>query len=361
MAQKDSVSPLSIRSSRPWRIFGRTGLKIHGRRTIVRAQIYALLGLLLFSFAAPAQTSLQGFTWSTNSRFDLKIVQNGTPITLKGELRDGGKVIVTGKEAVSAELKSYNTELFMVVAITMENDETGSIFLLERPMDTWLVMNPKPIRSRKLDLMTDFEGVVTAFKKVTNFSIAQSMRKMVEYFELNPTKRLQDVYDGLEKGDESLRTLPKPKISPRSGNQGVVQPGMPSEARPPRDGEPLDITPRGGRPATPPPAVEEDEREDVRRPSRPRRPAPTVEGDEPDWLRQERERQRRAVRERQRRAPEAPPQYYIDPYTGRPVYRQPMQPRPRQPQYVPRQPEFHESPPVYRRRGFFESLFGSGQ
>jgi hypothetical protein len=309
----------------------------------VRAKILISFGLLIFVLifagAAQAQTSFEGFTWKANSRFALQIVHNGVPVAIQGDLRDGDKGTYAAKEdpTVTAELKSYTTELFLVVAITTENDENGSIFLLERPNADWTAMNRQPIRARKLDLIKDVEGIVEAFKTVSNFGIAQSMRKMVEYFEVNPNRRLDDLYDALERNDDFVRTLPRPRVNPESGNVGVVQPRIPDKPYVEESEEELQRPSRQERRREDPEEYPEfEEYEEYEKPAY-ERPQVFTPTQDPVWAREERERQRQELRRQQyeRRLRERQPRF-IDPF------------EPRQPQYSP--PQYWQPEPQPRRQ-----------
>ncbi len=123
-----------------------------------------------------AQT-MQGFTWEQNSRFELKVSINNKLVTVRVICVMEPKSQWGGKEGYSAELKSYTTELFVVAVLTLDTDETGYIFLLERPEREWIAMNTVGIRARKLNLMKDFETSLELFKTKSNFSLANSLRK----------------------------------------------------------------------------------------------------------------------------------------------------------------------------------------
>lgn len=203
----------------------------------MRLSTFVFFGLAVLSCLAqaqtqaPAQVSLESFSWRTNSRFELQLYDSNGPMELRGELQDGATQTYPINETWSAEIKSYTTELFVVVALTSIQDENGYLFFLERPQETWLLMNETPVRARKLDLMKDFEGVIEAFKQVGNFGVAQSLRKMVEFSEVYPDGRLQDVYDALERGDDFVLTVPRPRGS--SAEQlGIVQPDIPGFDQP---------------------------------------------------------------------------------------------------------------------------------
>jgi hypothetical protein len=319
----------------------------------VHLGFFIFSGLLLASFTAQAQTSLQSFTWERNARFELEFTHKNRPVVIKGDLRDGARQSFPSKDLqTTAEFKSFTTELFVVVAITAEGDETGYIFLLERPVDNWIVMNRQPIRARKVDIMNDFETAAKDFKATTDHTFANILRKMTEYFDQNPNKRLQDLLAALENKDESLRTIPRPRGAPRSSNQGVI-PGR---------------VPGGGAPGQVPDATDvfgEDSAQ--RRPYPPRPPGyvgendPSVDPDS-DFAARERARQRR-WREQRRMQQQQPPQYdqWGNPYPPRrnPYYPsdRPVDLRPpaynSRPQYAP--PQY--APPA-RQRGFFDSLFG---
>lgn len=332
-------------------------------------------GLMVASFAAQvqAQVSVQSFTWERNARFELRFTGKGGPVVIKGDLRDGARESYQTKDLqTTVELKSYTTELFLVATITSENDDTGYIFLFEHPVDDWLVMNRAPIRARKIDIMNDFETAVKDFKATTDHAFANILRKMVEYFETNPNKRLQDLLTALETRDESLRTIPRPRASSRRNGQGGVIPGnIPSDARPvgpaePRNpGEPLDLNPDdadddvlpnppvrrrpapvqewGGDPYAPRP------RQSVPYGGNPGRYDPTTDPDS-DWNARERDRARRE-RERMRRERQNPGTGGYYPDTQRPRYNtDPSYPRP---QYSP--PSYYQQRP---QRGFFDNIFG---
>lgn len=323
----------------------------------MRLVFFILTGLLSASFSVQAQTSLQSFTWERNARFELQLTQKNRPVVIKGELRDGARQSFQSKDLqTTAEIKSYTTELFIVVAITSESDETGEIFLLERPVDNWLVMNRQPIRARKVDLMNDFETAVKDFKATTDHTFANILRKMTEYFDQNPNKRLQDLLAALENKDESLRTIPRPRGAPRSGNQGVIPGRIPGQVAPSQDPGTSEIfgeDPPPRRPRRPNP--EED-------PYAPRPPGYVGEVDpDIDYAARERARQRR-LREQRRLQEQQQYDQYGNPYPPRrtPYYPsdRPVEIRPPRQQYAP--PQY--APPQYgpppRQRGFFDSLFG---
>jgi hypothetical protein len=337
----------------------------------VRVYLPVLTCLLLTAFTARAQTSIQSFTWQQNARFDLRFTVKSVPMEIKGELRDGARQSYQTKDLqTTAEFKSYTTELFLVIAITSENDDTGSIFLLERPQSDWLVMNPAPIHARKLAIMDDFETAMKDFKTVTDFSLANSMRKTVEYFAKNPNKRLQDLLSALENRDESLRVLPRPRGGVQPGNQGVVPgeiPGRsPQPAPVPSAPAPAPrVTPVApANPLIPEPYADEEEQPKPK-PRRRRTAEPPADtygqpfdpyapqpDQDSDWTQRERARQRRQREQNRRRV-------YTDPYTGQPRYypseRPPMDIRP---QYAPPAQYSPQYAPPQRRGGFFENLFG---
>ncbi len=303
---------------------------------------------------ASTQVSVESFTWERNARFDLRMNQKGGAVTLKGDLRDGARELYTTKDGrTTVEIKSYTTELFVVIAVMPEGDDSGYIFLLERPQTEWIVMNDTPIRSRKLDLMTDFETAVKDFKVVTNHTFANVLRKMVEYFEKYPTKRLQDLLSSLETKDPFLNALPRPRAVAKNNDQGVIPGKSPREARTTPERDP------NGPPTTPPPDSADDDqpRGQVRRPS-----APTAYRDrdaEDPWVRRERERQRALQRERRARELREQQMREQQGYGGYDAYGRPMPFEPRG--YEPQRPRFEQRPPPQYRQppgGFFDQMFG---
>jgi hypothetical protein len=336
------------------------------RRTIVRVGSFIFSGLLLIPIVlipivGQAQTSLQSFTWERNARFELQITQKNRPVTIKGDLRDGARQSFQSKDLqTTAEFKSFTSELFVVVAITSEGDDTGYIFLLERPVESWLVMNRQAIPSRKVDIMNDFETALKDFKSTTDHTFANILRKMAEYFAQNPNKRLQDLLSALENRDESLRTIPIPRGGPRSGNQGVIPGRSPLSPAPVQTPSNRDLFGDEVAPTRPRRLAPEDfDRSAPRPPGYIGENDPALEQDR-EYAARERARQRR-LRE-QRRLEQAPPQYdrfgnpYPTPRRDNPYYPSDrpvdLRPPPR-PQYAP--PQY--APPA-RPRGFFESLFG---
>ena len=320
----------------------------------MRLGFFILSGLLLASLSGHAQTSLQSFTWERNSRFELQLTQKNRAVVIRGDLRDGARQSYQSKDLqTTAEIKSYTTELFLVVAVTSEGDETGYIFLLERPVDNWLVMNRQPIRARKVDIMNDFETAVKDFRATTDHTFANILRKMNEYFEQNTNKRLQDLLAALENKDESLRTIPRPRGAPRSGNQGVIPGRVPGGAAPGQEPGVSDIFGEDPPPRRPRRLAPEDELDVPRPPGYIGRNDPSVDPNI-DYAARERARQRRL---REQRRLQQQPQYdqWGNPYfpSDRPIDLRPPRRQYAPPQYAP--PQY--GPPPGRQRGLFESLF----
>lgn len=282
----------------------------------VRLMVGALLGLMLAGQLAAAQnTELRGFSWSNNARFTLNLVHDGRSEVINGELRNNGTAVAPGsKQGLTAEIKSYVADyLFTIVIVTSETSENAAMFLLERPQEKWIVMNArgKAIVTRKVDAMKDYEGVIQTFKKLTNFNVPQSLRKMVEYFEKYPNKRLQNLYAELEaipnSPDQFLAQLPKPRTSPESNDQGVI-PGHTPEVREARQKQREQVYNREtGQFEDPPPE----------QPRRGREPAlqPGDEGYEEYMLAREQQRRRRAEERRRQQMRERSP---YDIYPERP-------------------------------------------
>ncbi len=256
-----------------------------------------VLGLAL-GFSAHAQVTLQDFNWGADARFNVKIVQGNQLVTLRGELRDNSKIQIK-KDLMTVDIRHYQ-QGFLLLAVSLENEELAYVFLIEGFASPFTVMNSRPIRARKLNVMAELEGEIDAFKKVSGFDVAQAMRKMAEYFAQNPTKKINDLYDALERDEAFVKILAKPKNTAGTNDQGVSQPAMPPKvaqgAAPVRGpGEPLDLN---ARPSDPPPGMDDD--------------------DQDPWVRQQRartaadaRRQRELMRQRQ--------QQQVDAY-GRPLY-----------------------------------------
>lgn len=309
----------------------------------MRTSWLALLGVLFLGVSAQAQVAFQSFSWRADSRYELNIFHNNKPVLLKGDLRDGQRS--QAKNLVyTADLKSFTTELFVVVAISIEGDDNAYLFLLERPNAEWIpVTNDgdtaaaarRPIKARKLSPLDDVEGLVTGFARVSNFTIAQSMRKMVQYFGQNPDKRVNDLYDAVERKDADVLVRVVPSQSRGNGRTvGVVQPGTPAGARQPTYGPPSLDNPNApaGSPELndedlpPPPGYRRLPRPPASIPDRNRPNMPTNRWNQPqfdqtgrpinppsvdedddtsnDWVARERARQRRALQERRRVAPQ---------------------------------------------------------
>lgn len=200
----------------------------------VRLLVSSLLGLVFCgAFASAQDFELRGFTWSNGGRVSLNVAQNGKVENLTGDVRDNSTGPAFSKGLIRAEIKNYSSiadGLFMIVLVSNQGAESASLFLLERPsQDTgWILMNTdkRGIATREFDGLKDFYGIVDGFKKISNFNLAQSLRKMVEYFEKFPNKRLQDLYRELETtretADEFLKRQPRPRITPAANDQGIT-------------------------------------------------------------------------------------------------------------------------------------------
>ena len=207
-------------------------------------RVLALFGLIFVISMAHAQSSLIGFEWKRDSRFEIQFNYNGVPTSLKGNLAENSEVEMA-ENGFTLKLKAY-PEGFVYAVVTHQSDDNGLVFLIERHMDLsqrkdmaefFVSMLPSPITGRKSTIVADMTGILDALKKLNGWDVAITMRAMVEFFGANPEIQLSGFYDAVEAGQ--INQIPKPNISPDVVEDGVVQPPVLEERRPQQKVEPL--------------------------------------------------------------------------------------------------------------------------
>jgi hypothetical protein len=272
-----------------------------------------------------SKVSLENFAWGADSRYRIQLYVDGKGLQFRGDLRADSRTEFT-KDRLTIAIRHFPQD-FLILTVSVDNDMYAHVFLIEASgaskENPFRILNSRSIRAHKEGVMDEMEGIITGFKKVSGFDVAQSMRKMAEYFDQNPNKKAKDLFDSIEKEEAFVKVLAKPKAA--GGGNGVVTPEVaqsPAQTR--RPGQALDL-----RPNTAPPAPDDNFQDPQQQ----------------EWLRQQRARVK-ADRDRQQRRQQQGSLVY-DPNTGG-YYRRQYQ-SPNYQQGYPQQPP----PNYYRQDPFF--------
>lgn len=193
----------------------------------------ALIGLMFISASVFAQNSFGNFDWKRDSRFEFQFIYNGRGTSMKGNLTENwpDKTDVTVvDQGFSLYIKVFQ-EGFAYAVVTSDNDDNGMVFLMELQNGFYVGMLKPAITGRKITILNDVKGVLEALNTVNGWNVATSMRSMREYFEANPAAQLTVFFDAIEAGQ--IKSIPKPRIDGGAVDNGVVQ--LPEETtRPPK-------------------------------------------------------------------------------------------------------------------------------
>jgi hypothetical protein len=262
-----------------------------------------------------SKVSLENFTWGADSRYRIQLYVDGKGLQFRGDLRADSRAEFT-KDRLTIAIRHFPQD-FLILTVSVDNDMYAHVFLIEASgaskENPFRILNSRSIRAHKEGVMDEMEGIITGFKKVSGFDVAQSMRKMAEYFDQNPNKKAKDLFDSIEKEEAFVKVLAKPRNT-GSGSQVVQSPAA------------LDL-----RPNTAPPSPD----------------ANFQDPQQQEWLRQQRARVKTDRDNQQRRQRQQQGGLVYDPNSGG-YYRRQYQ-SPNYQQGYPQQPP----PNYYRQEPFF--------
>jgi hypothetical protein len=199
------------------------GGKFHGLggpKTMIKiAQLRSLVLMFgLLSLPAFAETTLQSFNWRADSRYTLSLLQDGDQVKIEGELRDNG-ITQKLKDGLSLDMRSYS-EGFVVIVASFDDEETSTVFVLERDNSRWMNMFSSPLIGRRATAFTDIVGdqvlgtgklgIVKTLEAGKQWDPSLTFRKMVEYFTAFPDKQVHHFYTAAETGAVDTVFTPTP-------------------------------------------------------------------------------------------------------------------------------------------------------
>jgi hypothetical protein len=179
-----------------------------------------------------SKISLESFTWGADSRYRIQLYFDGKGLQFRGDLRADSRTEFT-KDRLTIAIRHFPQD-FLILAVSVDNDMYAHVFLIEASgaskENPFRILNSNSIRAHKEAVMDEMEAMIAGFKKVSGFDVAQSMRKMAEYFAQNPNKKAKDLFDSVEKEEAFVKVLAKPKGS--GSDNGIVTPGQALDLRP---------------------------------------------------------------------------------------------------------------------------------
>jgi hypothetical protein len=179
-----------------------------------------------------SKVSLENFTWGADSRYRIQLYFDGKGLQFRGDLRADSRTEFT-KDRLTIAIRHFPQDFF-ILTVAVDNDMYAHVFLIEASgaskENPFRILNSRSIRAHKEGVMDEMEGVIAGFKKVSGFDVAQSMRKMAEYFSQNPNKKAKDLFDSIEKEEAFVKVLAKPVITGRNNDQAAPRPAPPAPA-----------------------------------------------------------------------------------------------------------------------------------
>jgi hypothetical protein len=176
-----------------------------------------------------SKVSLENFTWGADSRYRIQLYFDGKGLQFRGDLRADSRTEFT-KDRLTIAIRHFPQD-FLILTVAVDNDMYAHVFLIEASgaskENPFRILNSRSIRAHKEGVMDEMEGMIAGFKKVSGFDVAQSMRKMAEYFSQNPNKKAKDLFDSIEKEEAFVKVLAKPVITGRNNDQLAQRPAPP--------------------------------------------------------------------------------------------------------------------------------------
>jgi hypothetical protein len=187
--------------------------------------------LAFLASAAWADVDLQRFAWRPDSRFTLTMYVNGNEIVFKGNLRDEQTAEVK-QDAYTAVIKSYDKgESFLSILVTSDYDDMANLFILEGPKE-FKRLGTAPLLGRKATLRSSLEAALTALQQMNSWDPSISLRKLVDFVESHPNKKVEDFADEVELKNPEILTVPKPKPAGRRAEEPVQDNPAPVQLEP---------------------------------------------------------------------------------------------------------------------------------